>query len=252
MPKDNTLTEGVDYFVNAKQVTDHLHGLGYTVAYNTIAKFLKQNGIPKRRRGGWTAQSVEQFALAMWSDKLKVDPSAAASAPIVSAADGSSAAEERTQNDAILRGIQAQTALFRLEKDKGRYVLISTMDAELGARAKAFRIGLQKFGIDVSDRVAALFGGSRKAAEALARKLGTPEEEMDAVVLKIVDYQLSRADRFARLWKNEVEKLLDPYGTDLGTYSAQLIAKAHGGRIELMRSNPEGTTLSVHLPHAHY
>ncbi|WBF67462.1 PAS domain-containing sensor histidine kinase [Desulfovibrio subterraneus] len=42
------------------------------------------------------------------------------------------------------------------------------------------------------------------------------------------------------------------YGTGLGTYSAQLIAKAHGGRIELMSSNPEGTTLSVHLPHAHY
>ena len=210
--KDKNLVEGVDYFVNAKQVTDHLHGLGYTVAYNTIAKFLKQNSIPKRRGGGWTAQSVEQFALAMWSDKLKVDPSAAASAPVL-AADGSSAAEERTQNDAILKGIQAQAALFRLEKDKGKYVLISTMDAELGARAKAFRIGLQKFGIDVSDRVAALFGGSRKAAEALARELGTPEEEMDAVVLKIVDYQLSRADRFARLWKNEIEKLLDPYGT---------------------------------------
>jgi PAS domain S-box-containing protein len=42
------------------------------------------------------------------------------------------------------------------------------------------------------------------------------------------------------------------YGTGLGTYSAQLIAKAHGGRIELTSSNPEGTTLSVHLPHALY
>jgi len=210
MAKDKTLTEGVDYFINAKQVTDHLHGLGYTVAYNTIAKFLKQNSIPKRRGGGWTAQSVEQFALSMWSDKLKVDPSAAASAPVVP--DNSSAAEERTQADARLKAVQAEAAQFRFDKERGKYVLTSTMDAELGARAKAFRIGLQKFGVDVSDKVAAMFGGGRKAAEALARELGTPEELMEEAVLKIVDFQLSRADRFARLWKGEIEKLLDPYG----------------------------------------
>ncbi|UZP67730.1 hypothetical protein N1030_01805 [Desulfovibrio mangrovi] len=212
MAKDKNLVEGVDYFINAKQVKDHLHSLGYTVAYNTIAKFLKQNSIPKRRGGGWTAQSVEQFALQMWSDKRKVDPSAAASAPVVSA-DSSSAAEERTQADARLKVVQAEAAQFRFDKERGKYVLTSTMDAELGARAKAFRIGLQKFGVDVSDKVAAMFGGSRKAAEALARELGTPEELMDATVLKIVDFQLSRADRFARLWKGEIEKLLDPYGT---------------------------------------
>ncbi|EFL51511.1 PAS/PAC sensor signal transduction histidine kinase [Solidesulfovibrio fructosivorans JJ]] len=38
------------------------------------------------------------------------------------------------------------------------------------------------------------------------------------------------------------------YGTGLGTYSAQLIAKAHGGRIELATSEAEGTTVTVVLP----
>ena len=38
------------------------------------------------------------------------------------------------------------------------------------------------------------------------------------------------------------------YGTGLGTYSAQLIAKAHGGRIELATSEAEGTKVTVVLP----
>lgn len=40
------------------------------------------------------------------------------------------------------------------------------------------------------------------------------------------------------------------YGTGLGTYSAQLIAKAHGGHIELTTSETEGTTVTVVLPAA--
>jgi PAS domain S-box-containing protein len=37
-------------------------------------------------------------------------------------------------------------------------------------------------------------------------------------------------------------------GTGLGTYSAQLIAKAHGGHVELSTSEAEGTTVTVVLP----
>ena len=38
------------------------------------------------------------------------------------------------------------------------------------------------------------------------------------------------------------------YGTGLGTYSAQLIAKAHGGGITFTTSETEGTTVTVRLP----
>lgn len=38
------------------------------------------------------------------------------------------------------------------------------------------------------------------------------------------------------------------FGTGLGTYSAQLIAKAHGGHIELATSEAEGTRVTVVLP----
>ena len=38
------------------------------------------------------------------------------------------------------------------------------------------------------------------------------------------------------------------YGTGLGTYSAQLIAKAHGGHITFTTSETEGTTVTVLLP----
>jgi len=37
-------------------------------------------------------------------------------------------------------------------------------------------------------------------------------------------------------------------GTGLGTYSAQLIAKAHGGRIAFNTSEAEGTTVTAILP----
>ncbi|MEW5772581.1 MAG: HAMP domain-containing sensor histidine kinase [Thermodesulfobacteriota bacterium] len=40
-----------------------------------------------------------------------------------------------------------------------------------------------------------------------------------------------------------------PFGTGLGTYSANLIAKAHGGRIEFRTAETEGTTVTVILPH---
>jgi signal transduction histidine kinase len=38
-------------------------------------------------------------------------------------------------------------------------------------------------------------------------------------------------------------------GTGLGTYSAQLIATAHGGRVEFTTSEEEGTTVTVFLPY---
>lgn len=205
--QSKTLSEGVDFFINTKQVFDHLRRVGYTVSYNTVSKFLPH--ITKRRGGGWTVQSVEQFALAMWSDKRAADPSAGASVPVVASA-GGSAAEERTQADAELKRIQADSARHRLDRELGKFVETATVEAELGARAKAFRIGLQKFGVDSSERIAAMFGGSHKSAQELARELGLDSEE---AVLKIVDIQLSRADLFARLWNKDVEKFLDPYGT---------------------------------------
>lgn len=39
------------------------------------------------------------------------------------------------------------------------------------------------------------------------------------------------------------------YGTGLGTYSAYLIAQAHGGRINLHTSDETGTTVSMYLPY---
>ena len=48
-------------------------------------------------------------------------------------------------------------------------------------------------------------------------------------------------DKFATFGK--------PWGTGLGTYSAQLIAKAHGGRIGFISSQDEGTTVTVILPY---
>jgi len=41
------------------------------------------------------------------------------------------------------------------------------------------------------------------------------------------------------------------HGTGLGTYSAQLIAKAHGGHIEFTSTAATGTTVTVILPHPH-
>ncbi|WP_319467892.1 PAS domain-containing sensor histidine kinase [uncultured Pseudodesulfovibrio sp.] len=38
------------------------------------------------------------------------------------------------------------------------------------------------------------------------------------------------------------------FGTGLGTYSARLIAEAHGGHIKLATSEAEGTTISISLP----
>ncbi len=39
------------------------------------------------------------------------------------------------------------------------------------------------------------------------------------------------------------------HGTGLGTYSARLIAKAHGGHIEFTSSENEGTTVTIVLPY---
>jgi signal transduction histidine kinase len=39
-----------------------------------------------------------------------------------------------------------------------------------------------------------------------------------------------------------------PTGTGLGAYSALLMAKAHGGTIDMETSDEDGTRLRVHLP----
>jgi len=54
-------------------------------------------------------------------------------------------------------------------------------------------------------------------------------------------------DRFFEKYATEGKS----QGKGLGTYSAQLIAKAHGGRIEFTTSDSAGTTVSVILPCPH-
>lgn len=93
----------------------------------------------------------------------------------------------------------------------------------------------------------------RNAAEA------TPDDAKDAVVR----VELWREDGMAVIDvhnmgvvpKNVRNRLFEPYatsgkpkGTGLGTYSAMLAAKGHGGSIEYTTSEQEGTHVTVRLP----
>jgi len=197
-------------FGNVNKAREFLLEQGFQVSYGKLkADLVARQLAPKRSGGGWTAWALKQYAAAHLT--RGVDPSPEADKPVGGEAgeENPGAVTRRTEAHADKLQVQAERERIKLDRERGELVETATVRAELGKRAKAFRLGLEKFGVDMAEDVAALFGASDAAARDLAASLGLGDEALPV----IADFMLGRVPRLRSLWAGMVETMLDPYAT---------------------------------------
>lgn len=208
------MNEGI--FTNLKQIQDHLSER-YRVTYYRIQKACERRELVERRGGGWTVRTVEQWARAFLVPLVDTSPDA--DAPSLSAEEQGtgplgSVAEEKLRHQSRLLEIQARKQEMELQKAQGLYTKTEIIEDELAARARAFRLGLERFGHESGQDVAAVYGATPKLARKLAERLGfRTEEDLQRAQVLIQDFLLSRAPQYAIFFSGAVERLLDSYAT---------------------------------------
>ncbi|NJB66455.1 hypothetical protein GGQ74_000095 [Desulfobaculum xiamenense] len=200
-----------DILENVHQVHQHLAEQGWQCSYNKVAADIRRGVLTPRRGGGFSMRAVETYAVAHLVRRVDADPTQ--DRPLACDEDG----ETEAQGVATRRGLahalkletQQKREALRLQQDLGLLVETATVEGELAARAKAFRLGLEAFGQDAAERVAAVYGGDEDSARALCETLGLGPE----MVPVAVDFAHSRTPQLRRLWASMVEDFLDPYAT---------------------------------------
>lgn len=196
---------------NITQVRDYLNSRGYRVTHYRVNKAVDRNELKTRKGGGWTTASAEKWARSFATPPPDYSPDADTPSGDSDEDYGVSEAKARMQIKNLEEDHRRKS--FENDKEIGRYTLTSTIKGELGARARAFRLGLERFGTEQGEHVAALFGGSSRAAQELARRLGFEGEGAAKAQVLIQDFCLERSTRFATLFLKKTEHFLDPYAT---------------------------------------
>lgn len=204
-----------EIFKNIRQIQLYL-AERYRVTYYRVQKACERRELVERRGGGWSVRTVEQWARAFLTPK--VDNSPDADAPSLPADEQEmplgGVAEEKLRQQSRLLDLQAQKQEMELRKAQGIYTRTEIIEDELAARARAFRLGLERFGHERGQDVAAVFGATPKLARQLAERLGfTEEEDQQRAQVLIQDFLLSRAPQFGIFFAGAVEELLDSYAT---------------------------------------
>ena len=142
---------------NANQISQFLEEQGYPCAYNTIASHIRKGTLVPRRGGGFAPGTVLSWAK-KYVQRRAIDVSPEADAPQEQTETGY-VAEQSARIKLRIQEQDLEDKRFAAAKERGRYILAETWDAELGERARVFRIGLEKFGTDMALPVGADFGG---------------------------------------------------------------------------------------------
>lgn len=225
-------------FENVNQVVTFLADeLGLSVAYNTVNAHA--NTSPRKlthrrgHRGTFTLAAVLDYVWKFHADKLDRGVREQWFADKrVRVETASSSADDRASADARLKAVQAERAELKLQAERGLVTPTADVERELGARARAFRIGLESFGQDNAARISELFGADAAVARELCAVLGVEEDRAQVVM----DFMLDRAESFGRWWMPRVEQFLDAYAT--GTWFTEQMRErweameAGGGRDE--------------------
>lgn len=200
-----------EILTNLNQVWNYLKEQGYTCSYKRLQAAETRNELVKRRGGGWTEAAALKFAQAYLSRSIVEGESM--DRPALPEENEGGAADRKLNSQAELLEIQAKQAKLKYERERGMLTETATVEAELGERAKAFRLGLERFGLEQAEAVAGIFGGQLREAKELARRLGLEGDARDKAAAVIVDFALSRASAFPRFWSERIDAFLDPYST---------------------------------------
>ena len=197
---------------NANQISQFREEQGYPCAYNTIASHIRKGTLVPRRGGGFAPGTVLSWAK-KYVQRRAIDVSPEADAPQEQTETGY-VAEQSARIKLRIQEQDLEDKRFAAAKERGRYILAETWDAELGERARVFRIGLEKFGTDMALPVAADFGGEMGPALELAASLGFSGEAQKQAAQGIMDFILGRSSFFVRRWMERIDLFLDPYASD--------------------------------------
>lgn len=201
-----------EILANLNQVWNFLKEQGYSCSYKRLQSAEARNELTKRRGGGWTEAAALKFAQAYLSRSIVEGENM--DRPALPEESEGGAADRKLNSQAELLEIQAKQAKLKYERERGMLMETAIVEAELGERAKAFRLGLERFGLEQAEAVAGIFGGQLRDAKELARRIGLEGEELDRAAAVIVDFALSRASAFPRFWAERIDAFLDPYSTD--------------------------------------
>ncbi|MEZ6854975.1 hypothetical protein [Halodesulfovibrio aestuarii] len=205
-------------FDNPHQIHQYLtQECGYKCSGGKVRKAIDDRKIRTRRGGGFSQAEVDQYAKGNLEKKI-----IAASPKDDSPVGGDELAPEaKTKAEAKLKLVQAERAQFLLDKERGKYIPTAVMEAELGQRAKAFKLGLEKFAPDNAVKIAEIFGGAEDTARELCNRLGADPE---AGIPLVIDFTHSRIEHFTRMWRKQVLQFLDSYAT--GTWWTEEMQQA--------------------------
>lgn len=202
---------------NAHQIVKHLSAR-YRVTHYRVTQAMEKHELVQRRGGGWSVATVEQWARTMLNRQPDASPEADAPA-MPAQMDGAdvmvpqSISEQKQREQAALLAVQRERAEMELAREQGRLCETRIIMDELATRAKAFRLGLERFGSEEAEAVAADFGGTARAAQDLAQRLGFDGDEAQRAQVVIQNYILSRAQVFTSHWRDRIEGFLDAYAT---------------------------------------
>ena len=160
------MSEEKDILHNVNQIVVRLRG-GYRVTQYRVARAIERHELVPRRGGGWTAASVDQWARRCLS--RKVTSGEGDDAPALTP---ESVSEAKAAEQTALLAVQRKKSEMEYARLRGRLTETATVQDELAARAQAFRRGLERFGMEEAEAVAADFGASSRGAADLVARLG--------------------------------------------------------------------------------
>lgn len=174
---ETTTASPVRVFSNLNQVHIYLtqeRGLQCSYGKLKVAVEQRRTLVP-RRKGGFTQQTVDQWARQFLAPK--VDHSPAGNAPAIpDPASGGGVTEQKMAMQTKVLDVELQRKAFDLARTKGRYVETSTVERELATRWQVVRHLLESFAAEHGAEVAAMFGGAPDVAEQLvAACAGNPD-----------------------------------------------------------------------------
>lgn len=169
MTKDQDETPKI--FENTRQVHVYLQDQGWKCAYNTVAKDIKAGKLTARRGGGFTKQTVDQYAMTHLVRRIDAAPEKDKSWE-ENTMDASGAQERKVAADADLKETMAKREKLRLDMLNKKLIPKELYESDLAARLALFSNSIDVWAMDIASDLAGMFGADVRPCSEIIEKVG--------------------------------------------------------------------------------